>query len=115
MARCDEGYRCAACGRDVEALTESGLYLRYLLGEIALDQLHRTPELHIHCDPALAQYIVDPAFPPLECPGPFAKSGFAAGFVAQEEARVTGAWRALQKLPESGLTIAEYLLTVRGG
>ena len=26
MAKCDEGYRCEVCGRDVEAITESDLY-----------------------------------------------------------------------------------------
>jgi tetratricopeptide (TPR) repeat protein len=40
MARCDEGYRCEVCGRDVEAVTDSDLYLRYVLGEVPLDRLH---------------------------------------------------------------------------
>ena len=33
MAKCDEGYRCEVCGRDVEAVTDSDLYLRFVLGE----------------------------------------------------------------------------------
>ena len=37
MARCDEGYRCEVCGRDVEAVTDSDLYLRYVLGEVPLE------------------------------------------------------------------------------
>ena len=37
MARCDEGYRCEVCGKDVEAVTDSDLYLRYILGEVPLD------------------------------------------------------------------------------
>src|SRR5437660_390556 len=40
MAKCDEGYRCDVCGRDVEAITDSELYLRYVLGEVPLEQLH---------------------------------------------------------------------------
>ena len=28
MARCDQGYLCDVCGQDVEAITESDLYLR---------------------------------------------------------------------------------------
>ena len=37
MAKCDEGYRCEMCGRDVEAIAESDLYLRYVLGEVPLE------------------------------------------------------------------------------
>ena len=58
MARCDEGYRCEVCGRDVEAITESDLYLRYVLGEVPLERLHLQRERHISCNPALAQFIV---------------------------------------------------------
>ena len=75
MAKCDEGYRCEVCGRDVEAIPESDLYLRFVLGEVPLETLHRLPERHIACNPALAQYIVDPDFPPVACDGPFAKAG----------------------------------------
>ena len=41
MAKCDEGYRCEVCGQDVEAITESDLYLRFVLGEVPLEMLHR--------------------------------------------------------------------------
>lgn len=110
MARCDEGYRCEVCGADVEALVESDLYLRYVLGEVTLEWLHRLPERHIRCNPALAQYIVDPAFPPVECPGVFAKEGLDPESVRSETERVTRAWRRLQMLPTSGLAIPEYPL-----
>ena len=33
MARCEKGYLCSVCGQDVEAITESELYLQYVLGE----------------------------------------------------------------------------------
>ena len=62
MARCDEGYLCEVCGTDVAAIAESDLYLRYVLGEVPLEQLHLLPERHIRCNPGLAQYIVDADF-----------------------------------------------------
>jgi hypothetical protein len=114
MARCDEGYRCEVCGTDVEAITESDLYLRYVLGEVPLELLHRMPERHIRCNPALAQYITDPAFPPVRCEGPFAKESLESEYVAGEEVRVTRGWRRLQEIPSLGLTIAEYPLDVEG-
>jgi hypothetical protein len=110
MARCDEGYRCDVCGADVEAITDSELYLRYVLGEVPMELLHRQPERHVRCDPALAQYIVDPAFEPVRCEGAFAKEALDAEYVAAEEERVTRGWRRLQEIPTLGLTIAEYPL-----
>lgn len=112
MAKCDEGYRCAACDQDVEAVTESDLYLRYVLGEIPLERLHLSRERHIRCNPGLAQYIVAPGFEPVGCPGPFGKTGLDPEFVAGEELRVTQGWRRLQAIPTLGLTIAEYPLSV---
>jgi hypothetical protein len=112
MARCDEGYLCEVCGRDVAAITDSDLYLRYVLGEVPLELLHRLPERHVRCNPALAQYIVDERFEPVACDGPFAKAGLDPEYVAAEESRVTRAWRRLQELPTRGLTIAEYPLAV---
>jgi hypothetical protein len=111
MARCDEGYRCEVCGADVEAITESDLYLRYVLGEVPLELLHKLPERHIRCNPALAQYVVDPAFEPVHCGGDFAKETFDPEYVAGEEERVTRGWRRLQEIPTLGLTIAEYPLS----
>ncbi len=112
MAKCDEGYRCEVCGRDVEAVIDSDLYLRYVLGEVKLERLHLSHERHIRCNPTLAQYIVAAEFEPVQCVGPFAKSSFDVAFVASEEARVTRGWRRLQAIPHLGLTIAEYPLSV---
>jgi hypothetical protein len=112
MAKCDEGYRCEVCGRDVESITDSDLYLRYVLGEVPLELLHRLPERHIRCNPALAQYISDDAFTPVVCDGPFAKVGLDPEFVREEERRVTRAWRRLQAIPALGLTVPEYPLSV---
>jgi hypothetical protein len=110
MARCELGYLCEVCGREVEEITASDLYLRYVLGEVPPEQLHVLPERHVRCNPALAQYVVDPGFEPVRCDGPFAKEGLDPGFVAAEEARVTRGWRRLQELPGSGLDILEYPL-----
>lgn len=112
MARCDEGYRCEVCGRDVEAVTDSDLYLRYVLGEVPLETLHRSRERHLRCNPALAQYIAHPDFEPVACPGPFDKAGMDPEYVVDEERRVTRGWRRLRAIPTLGLTIAEYPLAI---
>lgn len=112
MAKCDEGYRCEVCGHDVEVITESDLYLRFVLGEVPLEMIHVAAERHIHCNPALAQYVVDPAFPPVVCEGPFGKDQMDAVYVRAEEERVTRAWRRLQAIPTMGLSVAEYPLSV---
>lgn len=110
MAKCERGYLCDVCGREVEEMTDSDLYLRYVLGEIAPEALPVSPERHIRCNPASAQFIVDPAFPPLVCDGPFAKEALDRAFVTQQEERVTQAWRRLQQLPGLGLPLLEYPL-----
>jgi hypothetical protein len=110
MARCEQGYLCEACGRDVGEITDSDLYLRYVLGEVPPEELHLRRERHLRCNPELAQYIVDPAFPPVRCEGFFAKELLDAEHVAAEEARVTRGWRRLQELPGLGLPIVEYPL-----
>jgi hypothetical protein len=108
--KCDEGYMCAVCGADVADMIDSALYLRYVLGEVPLDKLHLQSEQHIRCDPSLAQFIVDPAFAPVTCTGPFAKANLDAVYVLEQEERVTKAWRRLQELPTMGLPITEYPL-----
>jgi hypothetical protein len=110
MAKCEQGYLCEVCGQDVAEITESDLYLRYVLGEVRPERLHQLRERHVRCNPALAQFIADPAFEPVVCPGPFARDGLDAEYVAGEEARVTRGWRRLQELPALGLPITEYPL-----
>lgn len=112
MARCDEGYRCKVCGSDVEAVTDSDLYLRYILGEVPLEALHLQPECHVRCNPALAQYIHGETWATVTCTGAFAKSNFDAAFVAEETSRISRAWRRLQSLPTLGLSLPEYPLSV---
>ncbi|MBI3821226.1 MAG: hypothetical protein HY289_00935 [Planctomycetes bacterium] len=110
MAACDTGYICDVCGKDVEAITESDLYLRYVMGEVNPLALPQQRERHIRCNPAMAQYIVDPSFEPVTCDSMFAKVNLDAEFVRQQEELVTRAWRRLQDLPTLGLAIPEYPL-----
>ena len=110
MARCEQGYLCDVCGEDVEAITESDLYLRYVLGEVSPLALPTMPERHIRCNPATAQYILDAAFAAISCDGMFAKANLDPAFVAEQEARVTRAWRRLQQIPTLGIPITEYPL-----
>ena len=110
MAKCERGYLCEVCGQEVSEITESDLYLRYILGEVPPEVLHRLPERHVRCNRVLAQFIADPSFAPLRCDGPFAKEALDPAHVAEEEARVTRGWRRLQELPQLGLTIPEYPL-----
>ena len=110
MAKCEQGYLCDICGQDVAEITDSDLYLRYVLGEVPPEMLHRLPERHIRCNRSLAQYIIDSAFEPVPCEGPFAKANLDAAYVAEQEARVTRGWRRLQELPRLGIPIIEYPL-----
>ncbi len=91
-------------------MTDSDLYLRYILGEVPPERLLTMPERHIRCNPATAQFIVDAAFPPARCEGFFAKEHLDWEHVAEQEGRVTRAWQRLQALPTLGLTIGEYPL-----
>lgn len=110
MARCEQGYLCDVCGQDVEQITESDLYLRYVLGEVSPLALPKERERHIRCNPAMAQYIVDPAFEQARCEGVFAKEALDPAFVREQEERVTRAWRRLQQIPTAGVAITEYPL-----
>jgi hypothetical protein len=111
MAVCERGYLCAVCGEDVEEITDSVLYLRYVLGEIAWENLDRSPEKHIRCDPILAQFIVSDCFAPVTVDGVFSKSGLDPEFVKEEETRVTAGFLRLRAVAGSTLPIAEYPLS----
>ena len=98
MAKCDEGYLCEVCGQDVPSVTESDLYLRYVIGMVDPEVLHTSPERHIACNPALAQFIVDERFEPVVVEGPFDKRQLDPSFVRDREALVTRGWRRLREL-----------------
>jgi hypothetical protein len=110
MAKCDQGYLCDVCGEDVAELTDSDLYLRYIVGMLDPEVLHTTPERHIRCNPALAQYIVADDFPPIAVEGPFDKRGLDPVFVAERTALLTRGWRRLGEVVRVGVPIIEYPL-----
>ena len=110
MARCDEGYLCAVCGADVAEITESELYLAFVLGEVGVEELLKRADRHIPCATERAQYIVDPGFPPVRCEGYFDKATLDPMYVVGEEARVTRGWRRLQEVVRLGVPIGEYPL-----
>ncbi|HEX5445997.1 MAG TPA: hypothetical protein VFW87_19380 [Pirellulales bacterium] len=111
MAKCEEGYLCDVCGGDVEAITESDLYLRFVIGQIDPETLHTTRERHLRCNPTLAQFIVDESFEPITVEGPFDKRKLDADYVARQEALVTRGWRRLAEVSrQPELTILEYPL-----
>jgi hypothetical protein len=110
MAVCEQGYLCEVCGGDVAEITDSDLYLRYVLGEVDPETLHVRPERHIRCNAVLAQFIVAEGFEPVVVEGPFGKTGLDPTFVAAEEARVTRGYLRLRELLRLELPIAEYPL-----
>ncbi|MEX2170987.1 MAG: hypothetical protein WD851_16835 [Pirellulales bacterium] len=110
MAKCDEGYLCDVCDEDVAELTDSDLYLRYVIGLLDPEVLHTTKERHIRCNPALAQYIVDERFAPVTAEGAFDKRGLDRKFVRDQEMLVTRGWRRLVELRGSETPIIGYPL-----
>lgn len=110
MAKCDEGYLCEVCGKDVGAITDSDLYLRYVIGELDPEVLHTTPERHLRCNPSLAQYVVDERFGPIIAEGSFSKRSLDADFVRERETLVTRGWHRLRELAKLGGPITEYPL-----
>jgi hypothetical protein len=110
MAKCDEGYICEVCGKDVAAITDSDLYLRFVIGMVDPETLHTTRERHIRCNPALGQFIVDEAFEGICCEGAFDKRDLDSEFVKQREDLVTRGWRRLTEVVRTKLPIVEYPL-----
>lgn len=111
MAQCEQGYLCEVCGRDVEEMADSDLYLRYVIGMVDPETLHTSAERHIRCNPALAQFIVDASFPPVELGGDFDKRQLDAAFVVAREQLLTRGWRRLIEVSQSGeISILDYPL-----
>ena len=108
MARCDEGYVCEVCGLEVAAITDSDLYLRYVLGEVPPAALAGEPERHLACNPTLSQFIDDARFSPILVEGPFAKNRLDSEFVAAETRRVSAAYRRLREVVRLRLPIEDY-------
>ena len=110
MAKCDEGYICCVCDKDVGKIVDSDLYLRYVIGMLDPEVLHTTDEKHIRCNPTLAQYIVDEAFDPVVVEGNFDKRLLDKDFVIEREKLVSRGWRRLQQLIDLDVPVLEYPL-----
>lgn len=110
MAKCDEGYLCEVCGEDVAEIDQSDLYLRYVIGMTEPETLHTSPERHIKCNPALAQFIVDEDFPPITVEGAFDKRQLDDRFVRERERLVTRGYRRLREVARLDIPIIEYPL-----
>ena len=111
MAKCDEGYICEACGSDVAGITDSDLYLRFVIGMIDPEVLHTTPERHLRCNPLLAQFIDDPRFEPVAVDGDMGLAQLDPEFVKQRSELVSRGYRRLWELAENpGLSILEFPL-----
>ncbi|HEX3654608.1 MAG TPA: hypothetical protein VHV55_02310 [Pirellulales bacterium] len=110
MAKCEEGYLCDVCGGDVEEITDSDLYLRYVIGQVDPETLHTLRERHIRCNPVLAQFIVDDDFEAPTVDGPFDKRQLDPGYVRQQENLVTRGWRRLREISGQELSLLEYPL-----
>jgi len=110
MARCEQGYLCDICGDEVHDITESDLYLRFVVGAIDSTALLSTPERHIRCNPVDAQFIVDPGFESVVVEGPFAKQNLDPADVLRREDLLTRGWQRLQELQQLGIPVSEYPL-----
>ena len=114
MARCDQGYLCRVCGEEVEHITDSQLYLSYIIGELDPETLHASPECHLRCAPAFSQFIADSRFQESEeLDGAFSKRHLDQEFVDARTALVSRGYdrlwviRAERRKP---LTVVEYPL-----
>src|SRR5260370_26077770 len=110
MAKCEEGYLCDVCGGDVEAITDSDLYLRYVIGEADPETLHSSRERHIRCNPVLAQFIVEERFEPVLVEGDFDKRTLDPTSVRERESLVTRGWLRLREVAGQELSIIDYPL-----
>ena len=110
MARCDQGYMCEVCGEEVEDITDSDLYLRFVVGTIDPETLHTTRERHIRCNPVLAQFIVDADFEPVAVEGEFDKRLLDAAHVRERESLISRGYRRLREIAHLELPIVDYPL-----
>ncbi len=113
--RCDQGYLCHICGEEVEHITDSQLYLRYVIGEVDPELLHLEPDNHLHCVPTFSQFIDDARFPSVDCLDPlFGKAHLDPTFVTSRTELVTSGYRRLWEIRterRKPLTVVEYPLS----
>ena len=110
MAKCDQGYLCEVCGEEVENITDSDLYLRYIIGEVDHRSLLSAPERHLRCNPVQAQFIVNENFDLVVVDGPFDKRLLEIEDVRRQEDLVTRGWRRLQEIHGQSIPLSEYPL-----
>ncbi len=110
MAKCEEGYLCSVCGEDVEEITDSDLYLRFVIGMLDPETLHTSSERHIRCNPVLGQFIVNDEFEPMVVEGDFDKRRLDANYVRERETLVTRGYRRLREIAHLDLPIIDYPL-----
>ncbi len=110
MAKCDQGYLCEVCGEEVDKISDSALYLRYIIGELDAGALFVTPERHLRCHPQLTQYIVDENFKPVSVEGEYDKRLQPDEETAEREELITRGWKRLQEVRKLGIPISEYPL-----
>ena len=91
-------------------MSDSDLYLRYIIGEVEAAALPVVPERHIRCNPVLAQFIVSPEFESVPVDGPFDKQNLDPADVGQREDFVTRGWQRLQRVRALGVSLGEYPL-----
>ncbi len=108
--RCEQGYLCEVCGEEVADITDSSLYLRYVIGEVPARELMSHPERHLRCDLYLAQFIVAENFEPATMAGPFAKENLDPAEAERLTRLVSRGWQRLQEVRALGLPISEYPL-----
>lgn len=96
--KCDEGYQCDVCGKDVTSIVESDLYLRFVIGELDAETLHTTRERHLRCNPVLAQFIQDDRFEPILVDGPMSRCELDADFVKERTDIVSRGFARIQEI-----------------
>ena len=110
MAKCDEGYLCQVCGKEVKGILQSDLYLRFVIGLVDPETLHLQPERHIKCNPGLAQFIDRPEFMDLEVQVGFRKQDLDEVFVRQKTDLVTRGFERLREVNQLEIAIEDYPL-----
>jgi hypothetical protein len=98
------------CNDEVAEITDSDLYLSYIVGLVDSRALLARPERHVRCNPVQAQFIVDERFPPMTVEGPFDKRNLDPEYVRSQEDLVTRGWQRLQEVAGLGISISEYPL-----
>ena len=95
------------------AWLDSSLYLQYVIGWIGIDQLQTTPDIHLRCNPGLAQFIETPDFmPPVVCDGEFDRRRLDSVFCAERTQLVTQGYLRLRELQKNrNLPIDQYPLS----